>query len=94
MEIIGSTNNQFDPLYPGGLGQPNIILKTYQASVGTDNVSTGPADRVTWAGDTGVLEKVIPAVGVRPMNREALGPVVRPGHKERPPLSLPWQEPI
>jgi glycolate oxidase len=64
------------------------VVRELQAIVGADNVLTDKADRVTYSYDAAVLDKVVPALVVRPTTSEALGRVVALCNENRLPLTV------
>ena len=68
--------------------QVKTILKAFKEAAGAENVFSDPADLATYAYDAAVLDKVMPAVVVRPTTSEALGQVVRLCNENRLPLTV------
>lgn len=64
------------------------VVRELQAIVGADNVLADKADRVTYSYDAAVLDKVVPALVVRPTTSEALGRVVALCNANRLPLTV------
>ena len=68
--------------------QAKTILNAFETAAGADNVLSEPADLATYAYDAAVLDKVMPAIVVRPTSSKALGEVVRLCNENRLPLTV------
>lgn len=64
------------------------VLKELHRIVGEENVFTDQADLATYSYDAAVLDKVMPAIVVRPTSGEALGRVVHLCNENRLPLTV------
>jgi glycolate oxidase len=64
------------------------LTKEFQKIVGADNLFLDKADLVTYSYDAAVLEPVIPAAAVRPVNSAMLGAVVRLCNENRIPVTV------
>jgi glycolate oxidase len=50
------------------------LVKEFERIVGKDNVFADPADRVTYSYDAAVLDAVVPAMAVRPVDSQGVEP--------------------
>jgi glycolate oxidase len=64
------------------------LVKEFEQIVGKDNVFAEQADRVTYSYDAAVLDAVVPALAVRPVDGEGLSRVVRLCNENRLPLTV------